>query len=665
MDNPSEKKAERVLQIEAILLEHPEGMTQAELARRLGVNRSTISRYFPTLPKHIYVETDGRWKVDRSAYLVNVRFNLHEALAVHLAARLLTTRLDRQNPHAAAALRKLGIALERLAPQVSQHLGQSADVMDDAARRHDPHYLQVLERLTLAWAEGRKLKVWHRKKPGEEVFCYTFSPYFLEPYAVGQTIQVIGLREPPNALRTFRVDRIERVETTEEAYEIPADFDPRKLLEDTWGIWYTDQEPQEVVLRFHPNVTARVRETQWHRSEQVAMQPDGYLLWRAWVAEPREMLPWIRGWGADVEVLEPQWLRSDLQQEAQRLALVYGIQQTNQLIAHFRKYDGQVQTLWDHLSGVSTLARQFTKKVDLEDVGAVLGMLHDLGKASEEYQNYLRSQVGLIDPNEETFPGSTAKRGEVDHSSAGAQMVYRSLADMGQEGALTAQILSLCLASHHSGLIDCLNPNGEDNFTRRMGKVEEKTHAEQALLRLTDKERQTLTDLASSDRVTRALVQKLKSVKEPNDAQDTYAFKLGLFIRFLFSCLIDADRLDTADFKLPGKARLRNHGDYPLWETLIQRLGKKLEEFEHKSEKNFVDAVRSEVSQACYELINEIKRCLSTRSAYWGRKNACQSSLWASPCCSPPDGPDFLCYSLYIHYRPKRRYCPRNLRGSG
>src|SRR5690554_6727687 len=112
----SESKAARLLQLEALLLAHPDGLTQAEIARRLGVHRSTIHYYLPDLPGYSYIDdlNGFRSKIDRSAYLVNVRFNLHEALAVHLAARLLATALDRQNPHAAAALRKLAIALERL-----------------------------------------------------------------------------------------------------------------------------------------------------------------------------------------------------------------------------------------------------------------------------------------------------------------------------------------------------------------------------------------------------------------------------------------------------------------------------------------------------------------------------------------------------------------------
>ena len=82
-------------------------------------------------------------------------------------------------------------------------------------------------------------------------------------------------------------------------------------------------EPVEVVLRFHPRVVRRVRETQWHRSEQVAEQPDGSLLWRARIAEPQEMVHWIRGWGADVEVVEPEKLRETLMGEARAMAEVY------------------------------------------------------------------------------------------------------------------------------------------------------------------------------------------------------------------------------------------------------------------------------------------------------------------------------------------------------
>ena len=201
--NPSEKKAERILQIEQLLLAHPEGLTQAEIARRLNVDRSTISRYLVSMPAHIYIDdlNGNRWKVDRESYLIHVRFTLNEALAIHLATRLLATRMERQNPHAASGLRKLAGSLTLLAPRISQHMQRSADVMDDPGQLQDPNFLRTLEVLTLAWAEGRKTQVWHRSDDGQ-VSESVFSPYFIEPYAVGQAVHVIGWREPPEAIRT-------------------------------------------------------------------------------------------------------------------------------------------------------------------------------------------------------------------------------------------------------------------------------------------------------------------------------------------------------------------------------------------------------------------------------------------------------------------------------
>ena len=412
MDNPSQTKADRLMEIELLLLDHPEGLTPAEIARRLGVNRSTIGRYYPNLRGYIQVDpVSGRWQIDRAAYPVHVRFTLHEALAVHLAARLLATRMERQNPHAAAALRKLGLSLQRLAPFISTHLAQSASVMDDAARHRDPRYLHVLETLTLAWAQGRKVRVWHRTEPGAPVFEYLFAPYFIEPYAVGQSTHVIGLREPPGKLRTFKIERIEHAELTSDPYTLPPGFDPRDVLADAWGIWYTEGEPQTVTLRFHPRAAARVRETRWHASETLTDLPDGSLLWSARVAEPREMLPWVRGWGADVEVLEPPSLREALRREAHRLYHLYQAGAPTAIPPYFhlwakaeKSFDPETHPLLYHLIDVAECAlalwekglspqarRSFAQTLALSepDAGQLLAFwaaLHDLGKAAPGFQ---------------------------------------------------------------------------------------------------------------------------------------------------------------------------------------------------------------------------------------------------------------------------------------
>jgi len=314
-------KAERLAQIEALLLANPHGLTQAELARRLGVNRSTIHRNLQSMTAPVY-EEGGRLFIDREASLVNVRFSLHEAVSVHLAARLLANCSDRQNPHAASALRKLGLSLRTLAPTIAKFVQASANEMDNpTGRRSDPRYLQVMEKLTLAWAERRRVHIWYENH--EQIKKYDFAPYYLEPYATGQTTYVIGTIAPQNLRRTFKVERIQRIELLRQEYQILEDLDPETLFMDAWGIWTSDRQPVKVVLKFGPRVASRVRETRWHRSEQVTVLPDGSLLWSAWVAEPREMMNWIRGWGAQVEVLEPEEVRSGMAQEARDMARLY------------------------------------------------------------------------------------------------------------------------------------------------------------------------------------------------------------------------------------------------------------------------------------------------------------------------------------------------------
>ncbi|MEW5871257.1 MAG: CRISPR-associated helicase Cas3' [Chloroflexota bacterium] len=557
----SEVKAGRLLQIEALLLAHPEGMTQAEIARRMGVNRSTIHRDLTDLPRHIYIEDDGRLRIDREGYLVNVRVSLHEALALHLAARLLATRMDRQNPHAGAALRKLGAALERLAPRVSLHLKQSADVMDDAAQRHDPVYLQALEKLTLAWAEQRKARVWHRHERTGEVHAYTFAPYFIEPYAVGQSTHAIGWREPPGALRTFKVERIERVELLREAYELPADFDPRSLLAEAWGIWYTESEPVEVVLKFQRRVARRVSETRWHRSERIEELEDGSLIWRARVAEPQEMLPWIRGWGADVEVVEPAALREMLRREARHLAELYKIelatQAEKQYYAHSKDRidESEWQLLKDHLRATGNLAFELGREAGVSELAQLAGYLHDIGKYSQLFQERLRG----------------SKR-TVDHATAGAREVIRLF-----PGNPLAELLSYCIAGHHSGLPDYGDPTDLPGASTLLARREKKPLEDYSAYR---------TEIVPGALALPGLPLK----PSPGHA----GFTVSFLTRMIYSTLVDADWMETETYMEGGP---KPRGDHAPLGVLLERFNAYLKRFEGLP--GAVNQKRSETLQAC------------------------------------------------------------------
>ena len=66
------------------------------------------------------------------------------------------------------------------------------------------------------------------------------------------------------------------------------------------------------MIRFAPNVAARVQEARWHPSQQVTVEDDGSLTWRATVAGTIEVRLWALQWGDDAEVLAPASLREDV-----------------------------------------------------------------------------------------------------------------------------------------------------------------------------------------------------------------------------------------------------------------------------------------------------------------------------------------------------------------
>ena len=157
-------------------------------------------------------------------------------------------------------------------------------------------------------------------------------------------------------------------------------------------------------------------------------------------------------------------------------------------IAHHRKIDGATQSLEEHLLEVADISKTLAAKIGLKEQGELIGLLHDLGKYSNEFQGYLKSAVGLINQDEDEFVDAQGLKGKVDHSTAGAQLIWQELSKQNEMGQIVGQILALCIASHHSGLIDCLSSYaenlGKDVFSKRMGKQDDRTHLQEALSNL-------------------------------------------------------------------------------------------------------------------------------------------------------------------------------------
>jgi proteasome accessory factor B len=107
----------------------------------------------------------------------------------------------------------------------------------------------------------------------------------------------------------------------DEYFNIPDYLKIEKLLGSSWGVMWG--ENIEVKLKFAQNVTRRVKESTWHQSQKIQDLPDGCCILTMQVGSTLEMTPWIRGWGPDVEVLEPAELREQFRGWAERLREMY------------------------------------------------------------------------------------------------------------------------------------------------------------------------------------------------------------------------------------------------------------------------------------------------------------------------------------------------------
>ena len=307
----------RLRQLEELLLLSPAGLSVAELTSQLSVNRRTIYRDIEFLSAQgipLWQE-GGRFGLNRTRYLATVRLSYQEAMALVLAGLLLARTLDERNPHVIAALRRLATTLPDFP---AEHLKRAAERVE--AYRYNSTQVAVLETISEGWGNGRKVKIAYRSPRSGELRYRVIAPYALEPTASG--IYIICHDKWADAIRTFKLARLESAQLVDDTYTIPADFDPEAHLASSWGIM-TGEQVSEVVLRFTEAAKPFVVERQWHPSQHIEDMPDGGCLLQVQVSEPLEMQPWIRSWGAQVEVVAPEWLRERIAEELQRAAEQY------------------------------------------------------------------------------------------------------------------------------------------------------------------------------------------------------------------------------------------------------------------------------------------------------------------------------------------------------
>ena len=265
-------------------------------------------------------------------------------------------------------------------------------------------------------------------------------------------------------------------------------------------------------------------------------------------------------------------------------------------IAHRRK-NGDEQPLISHLTDVGSIAGQLASKIGAAKAGKLIGLLHDLGKFSFDFQAYIGSATGKINQDEDEYVDFKNLKGKIDHSSAGAQWVWEHYKNGGQQDQLAGQILALCIASHHSGMIDCLKPDGNNGFFSRINKADEKTHKDECLKNAPRDYLEKLNVLADKKLIEEVImqIQRIFESEKGRSPGIITLFNIGFWTRMLFSCLIDADRINSADFEDPENVQHRNSTTID-WSKPIARLEKFISQFHVEKP---IDELRRNISNTC------------------------------------------------------------------
>jgi predicted DNA-binding transcriptional regulator YafY len=312
----------RLTQIQHHLHKNQNGLTTRDLASLCDTAIRTIQRDLLVLQSDLHIPLEkragDRWVISKEYLLPPVSYSLNEALVLFLAARLMVRQTDEANPHLQSALLKL---ISVMPLPLAVQLRKSIEFI--GRKPLNPAEMDIFEKASLAWVTQRRLRIiydsFHRKMLEE----WYVDPYFMEMTGVGYSVYLIGYAESGErmGIYTFKLNRIKEIQVLDEKFEVAHEIKMDELLSSSWGVIWGEEVP--VKLKFSPAVTRRVKETNWHPSQVIEDQPDGGCILNLKVSSTLEMTPWIRGWGPDVEVLEPLELRKQFVGWASRLGEMY------------------------------------------------------------------------------------------------------------------------------------------------------------------------------------------------------------------------------------------------------------------------------------------------------------------------------------------------------
>jgi len=317
-----QKKLVRMVKIEHLFYQNPQGQTLEELAEKCMVSKKTITRDIADLEESIYLpvyqernfDKKTRYKIDPHNFVPLTAINMQEAMCIFMALRLMSRHAYRYDPNIASTFEKLNSTVPSpLRDQIQKTLEWMMHLPEDK-RSGD-----IRNTIAQAMVNSQRVKITYK---GKEKSNRTIQPYCIEPAATGHASYVIAFCQKAKDVRTFKIERIESAVLLKQKYAIPLDFDASKYFSTGWGI-ESEGQVKTIKMRLKPGAAKNSREVIWHPSQKIDMHKDGSALMTVKVVDTSEFYNWVLGWGDEIEVLLPVDVRQNVIDMATKTIKVY------------------------------------------------------------------------------------------------------------------------------------------------------------------------------------------------------------------------------------------------------------------------------------------------------------------------------------------------------
>jgi predicted DNA-binding transcriptional regulator YafY len=300
----------RLVKIQILLWQNPQGLVLKEIARKCLVSLSTIYRDMKALEYEIGVpiwQNSKKWGISESAYLPPINFTQTEAICLLQATRLMQKLSNRFDPNIYSTFIKLNTIIP---PPINEQIKNTLEFMEKQPR--DERVIRNFQKLMQSWISRRVVRFYYQDRQGNSLKEIIIEPYFIEPLIQVFSIYVIGYCRTSKSIQGYNINHIIGDVIIElDTYEIPKDFNINDYMSQAWDIHHWE-EYVNIKLRFSKKLRNAISDTVWHHSQVIKLQKDGSVIMTLKVRNYRTFRNWIIGWGSEVEVLEPLELRKEI-----------------------------------------------------------------------------------------------------------------------------------------------------------------------------------------------------------------------------------------------------------------------------------------------------------------------------------------------------------------